>query len=692
MAKDNRYFGSKDGKDCANILLAKAESWTNSLDTCGYLEKLRTMWCFFHGSFYNDGSEGHQISFAGEQGELVRLPVNHIRNLGSHMITMTTSNRPSMEARSVNTDYKSVSQTKLANGILEYYMREKRLEAILKNAVENAVVLGAGFIKMEWNATTGEIYDYFQDDETGEPDPERPIYEGDLEFTNLSPFDIVFDGTKENHNHDWYLVRTFKNKYDLAVKYPEFEDKIVNLQTKSDIQRYRVGITNLVDETDDIPVYEFYHKKTDVLPNGRYMLFLDNSIILQDIGLPYRSIPIFRVSSGDILGTPYGYTPLFDIMPIQEALNSLYSTILTNQNATGVQNFWTKPGGQLNVTSLSGALNLIESMEKPEVLELCKTPTEVFRFLEMLERVAETLTAVNSVARGNPAASLQTGAALALVQSQALQFMSGLQSSYVHLIEDVGSGIISILKDYAKVPRMIAIVGKTNRTELKEFVGDDISKISRVYVDVGNPLSRSIAGRMELAAQMMQYQVVTNPKQIIEVLNTGKLEALTEDVQDELDLIKRENETITEGEDPIVTAIDDHAQHIIEHRKVLQDPELRKDPGLVERALGHIQKHIEQLRTVDPALLQMMKQQPLPPIMPPGASPDGMEGNPPPGPLAPPTQGQLGIQQGPDATGNIQMQGGAMESPTNIPKPAKVDANMLVNPELQQQAMGNVRE
>lgn len=680
---DNGYFAAREGKETASALLSRAESWSDTLRGSGYLEKLKSMWRAYYGAYFDDVSDGHQITFGGEQGELVQLPVNHLRNLASHIITMTTSNRPSMEARAVNTDYKSISQTKLANGILDYYMREKRLETYLKSAVESAVVLAGGYIKMEWNATTGEVYDYFEDERTGEPDPNRPIYEGDIEFSNLSPFDVCFDTSKENQKQDWYLVRTFKNKYDLAAKYPEQAEKIKTLQTKSDIERFRLNIANSLDQTDDIPVYEFYHNRTDALPNGRYMLFLTDEIVLQDIGLPYRIIPIFRISAGDIMGTPYGYTPMFDILPLQEAINSLYSTILTNQNATGVQNFWSKPGAQLNVTELAGGLNLIESMEKPEVLDLCKTPKEVFEFLGMLERVAETLTGVNSVARGNPEASLKTGAALALVQSMALQFMSGLQQSYISLVEDVGGAIIKILQDYAKAPRMIAIVGKTNRTELQEFVGDDISKITRVYVDVGNPLARTIAGRMELATQMMQYQVITNPKQLIEVLNTGKLDVLTEDVQDELDLIRRENEVITEGEIPVVTAIDAHNQHILEHRKVIQDPDLRKDPALVKRALDHIQMHIDALRTTDPALLGLIQQQPLPPAAPP------MNMNQ--GPMAPPQEGQTGPQQPmQDPAGNMQLQGAGIPMGQNLPKPASVDPTMLLNPALQEQTLGNV--
>ena len=129
------------------------------------------------------------------------------------------------------------------------------------------------------------------------------------------------------------------------------------------------------------------------------------------------------------------------------------------------------------------------------------TPPEVFNFLNMLIQSAETISGVNSVTRGNPEASLKSGTALALVQSMSLQYISGLQQSYVKLIEDTGTAIIQILKDFATTPKVIALVGKNNRPLLKEFTGEQISSINRVVVDVGNPLSRTIAGRVQMAEQ-----------------------------------------------------------------------------------------------------------------------------------------------------------------------------------------------
>jgi hypothetical protein len=136
------YFAAQPPEKTAGILLNKASSFFDVLRANSYLEKLASMWRAYHGAYGDYVGFGHKVNFTGEQGELVHLPVNHFRNIASHMRNMICSNRPTMEARAVNTDYKSLAQTYLANGILDYYMREKHLEPALKKAVELAIVLG----------------------------------------------------------------------------------------------------------------------------------------------------------------------------------------------------------------------------------------------------------------------------------------------------------------------------------------------------------------------------------------------------------------------------------------------------------------------------------------------------------------------------------------------------------------------
>lgn len=673
------YFAARPANEVASAALDKAQSFFNLLRANAYLEKLQRMWRAYHGAYENDLGFGHRVNFSGEQGELVQLPVNHFRNLARHVLVMITANRPIMDARAVNTDYKSLAQAHLANGILDYYMREKGLEKCLSRAVEYAIVLGSGFIKLAWNSMGGNLYD-------ADPDTGEFSYEGEIEFTNMSPFDVVVDGTRESWDNDWILCRTFQNRFNLMAKYPELADKIKGIPPKNQSSVYRLAVWSN-DDTDDIPVYEFFHRQTEALPEGRYLLFLDSDIVLQDAKMPYRVIPIFRIAAGEILGTPYGYTDMFDVFPIQETINALYSSIATNQNAFAVQNLYVPRGADLNLSQLEGAMNIIEGNAKPEALNLTQTPAEVFKFLEMLIQSAETVTGVNSVARGNPEASLKSGTALALVQSMALQFISGLQQSYVKLIEDVGTGIISVLKDFSITPKLITLVGKNNRPLLREFTGDQISEINRVIVDMGNPLSRTIAGRVQMAEQLLQMKLLTNPNQYFQVINTGRLDSMFEGEMNELLTIKRENEKMMEGGNPRVSPLDKHSMHIQEHKAVLDDPDLRENLELVKIVMDHIQEHLNDLRRVDPDLLKMIGEQPLaPPQMPqpPGGGP-GMPGGAPPmsegGPGTPPQGGGQMLQNpilGPPSPGQVISNGEKPVALPNIPKPPGQFENLPV--------------
>lgn len=665
------YFALDEANRCASTLLNKAKSFQDLMQSNAYLNKLRNMWYFYHGMF---NQNSHEVSYSGEQGELLTLNVNHFRNIGEHIKNMLLANRPIMEARAVNTDYKSLAQTYLANGILDYYMREKGMEDVIKKAVEYAIVLGSGFVRMEWNATAGEEYDVADDGSI--------IREGEVEFSNLSPLDVIVDGTKESWDNDWIMIRTFKNRYNLMAKYPEFAEKIAGLQPKNYNSIYKLSIFSN-DDTDDIPVYEFYHKRTEAMPDGRYMLFLHDDIVLLDTKMPYRRIPIFRIVPAEFLGTVYGYSPLFDLYPIQEAINAMYGTILTNQSAFGVQNVFIKTGSDITVSEIQGGMNFIEGSEPPVPINLTQTPAEIFNFIKMLEGAQETISGVSSVTRGNPEASLKSGTALALVQSMSLQFISNFQQSYVRLIESIGTSLIEMLKDFASAPKVIAVVGKHNKSLLKEFTGEDLNAINRVVVDVGNPLSRTIAGRVQMAEQLAQMKLLKDANQYFQVMATGKLDVVFEGEISQQFLMRSENESLMEGKPVRAIFTDKHREHIMEHSSVLADPELRQDNTLVDIVMTHIQEHIDLLRNTDPDTLQILLQQPLAPqpdpTLPPGPmnnasvvqqSPNGEV-------LGMPNQGQ-------DAMNN-------MEGQMQLPETPQVDASLLQNPAIQEQVMNNLK-
>ncbi len=622
---DSIYFALEEPSIKVESLLKRAQSWNNSIISNNYLDKSRSSWLAYYGAQKGDGQGAHKISFGGEQGELTQISVNHYGNIAQHLINLTTSEKPAMEAQAVNTDAITQGQTMLANSLLDYYMYQKRLEKYLHNGVESAVVLGEGYVRLGWNDREGDAV--FYDEASG-----KTLYRGDIEFDNLSPFDVVRDISREDDKHDWLLIRTYKNRYDLIAQYPQFKDQILGVKSKSYADYPNVNLM-FQDDTDLIPVWEFYHRRTAAVPNGNYMSFVAHDAVFYNGGLPYRNIPIYRITVRDVLGAPVGYTPMWDLLSIQEAINALYSTALTNQMAFGVQNILLPNGSSITPENLAGGMNVLyydPEVGEPKPLNLTYTPLEIFKMIDMLKADMETISGINSVIRGSPEASLRSGNALALVQAQAVSFASTLQMSYQRLMENVGTGLIQILQDYAAEPRIAFIVGKSKQMYLKDFKGSDLEHINRVMIRPTSALSKSTAGRLEIASNLLQMNMIKTPQEYLMVLETGNLQPMYEGDTAQLNLIKSENEMLQRGEIPPIVNIDWHMVHINEHAAVLADPKVRMNPAIRQAIEVHMNAHVEMLQTANPMLLQLLGQTPIPPMMDPNQMPPGGPGMPPP--------------------------------------------------------------
>lgn len=429
------------------------------------------------------------------------------------------------------------------------------------------------------------------------------------------------------------------------------------------------------NKSDDIAVYEFIHNKTEALPDGRFMLFLDGDTVLQDMANPYPELPVFRIAPRDVLGTSFGYSPMFPLLQVQDALNATYSAILSNQSAFAVQSIFVKRGSDISPKSLEGGLNIIEGNEKPEPINFTNTPAEVFNFAKTLETQMETISGVSSVTRGNPEASLRSGTALAMVQSTSLQYMSGLQQQYIRLMEDVGTGLINLLKAFAHTPRIVMLAGIANKNYIeKEFTADDLANINRITVEVANPLSQTHAGRLQIASDLMQYGLVKTPEEYLTVLTSGRLDVMIDPIQRHTNLSRSENEKMMLGVAVKAIALDDHALHIKEHQSVIADPDLREG-DVADLVYQHILEHVDLMKNTDPGLLSIL------------GIPSLQQPAPPPGQPMPP---QGDVSQSPE-------QGPVSEAPLgaegmNLPQPAQVPASFMSpdQADMQQATQGNI--
>ena len=651
---ENKYFASLPREDIASELHQRVTNFYEEIERNGRLALWRKAHRYYYALNESGAHEASRIRRGGESDQLSILKANHYRNLLQHLHVLVTQQRPSFDCRAINTDTKSQIQTILGKNILEYYWREKRLDVDARQSGEVAILYGEAYLEVEYDTEQG-------DEVAADMDADKILKTGDIVSRVYEPINVIRTVRSDKERQDWYILRRWVNRYDWAARFPDNAEFILNYSESDNtsIHYYDFQLQGSADSADLIPVYIFYHDKTPACPMGRRAVFMGPDICLEYDTLTTPVLPVFPMIPSRQHGTSFGYTVAFDLLCVQEAIDLLYSTILSNQAAFGVQNIWMKPGSMLMPTQLAGGLNILESTEKPEAINLTNTPPEIFNFLQSIEKLSEVLSGINSVARGQPEASLKSGAALALVASQAVQFSNGLQAAYARLLEDTGTAILRTLQTRATLPRAAVIAGKNNKSYMKDFTGDDIKSINRVIVDLGNPVSRTIAGRIQMAQDLLQAQVIKKPEQYIQVIETGSIEPMIDQQLQSQILIDQENEALREGRPVQALVCDKHKEHIEAHCSVIGTPEERSDPELVARVLAHLQEHVDQLSTGNPALLNLLGQAPIQ-VLPNGQAATGPQGanapqpNQQPGPGQPPsTQVQAPMGSSPEIAASM---------------------------------------
>lgn len=678
-----KYWASEtDEKTLIEEIHSRADEYYRYLEESALYWLWRRSYLAYFGSNLSNSQSGQlfDAAYLKQEAQITRLKSNHFRNVIKHTLLLAVSQKAAWSCRASNSDYKSQAQTVLGNGLVDYYMREKKLGRVVKKAVEQGLVFSEGWVHAPWNKTGGEVHDVdLDEDGKGSGDP---VYEGDMNYSNHSPLEVIRDIELEGDNHEWKILREYQNKWNLAAEFPEVADEILSIggQAYDDLESFNFNLAQGKNQKNRVPTFILYHEKTAAMPKGRMVRIVGN-VLLFDGSLPYRKVPLYCLKPDDLLESQFGYSPAFEILGIQQGIDVLSTAIMTNNASNAVQNLWTKTGDNLSSKDLEGGMKHYTSEEKPQAIQLTKTAPETFKFRDSLVSEMETLSGISATVRGNPEASLKSGSALALVVSQSIQFSSLLEESYNELIEDLGTNLIDNLRDFSKTPRVAAIIGEANRPYQKEFSGADLSNINRVTVERSSALSKTISGKIELANNLLEKGLIETAKQYVTVITTGQLDPAIEGAQHSMLNIRSENEDLRRGKSVQAVITENHADHIREHKTVIENPEAKKDAALVEGVLSHIDEHLSLWRKADMAILMVTGQQPPPP---PPMPQNPMQPPPPPGNMPPPPQ----PNQTPDPS-QVQAAPGPMPG-VDMPTEPNMPTNPLTGDQFNNQDGGGI--
>lgn len=662
MDETSTYWAALDADRLALRAMDKVRSYREWFAAVGHAEKALKGWTYANG-WTNAGESSVRLQAGGEDQQLVKAVINGVRPLRQRIVSMVMSGAPEMQPVASNSDAAAREQADLSRGVLEDIHRKHRRGERDKKVLDLGVDMGAGALIIEWDARAGKVTetgmkmgpdDQPEVDERGFPVPEPIAWEGDFRYWLASAFDVYFDpGLRDRSDAVWVVARRWVSKWRLAAQYPEKRERILAAADAS------IGVGGAYDyfdarmlgistsESDMVPEYVFWHLDTPELEGGRELRFLADGTWLADGTYPYDgdTLPVFVLTPDDVACTTLGYTNVFDVLGVSDAVNLIASGMTTNLAKGMVPPIINFAGSGLSrgvpIGTGHKVLNVSKPDLKPEYMEPPTSPPEAYKALEVLERWRLEGVGLNETSIGRPPYSGMAAQAMALLDSKVDEYNEGLQKARIRFQEATATFELRVLKRYASAPRIAQIAGKAKQWMAKSYKAEDLALVDAVRVEPVGAAARTVAGRLGLLETLSNFGVPLSPEQVIELFQTGQYESDFEAPLANRYRIREENELLMTGQMPPLLLARTHWMDIPEHLALLNSPSIVEKPEVVQAVTETVSAKLEMWRTMPPDLLALLGGPPPPPppgmeMMQPGAP---GEAPPPGGPAPKPSAG-----------------------------------------------------
>jgi hypothetical protein len=627
-ASRDYYWLQAPREEVGQLAMERRRAYQEYLVASGRLAQLKELYGSYHG--YASDRSSDKLTASGEQGELTLAKINEFRSVLQNLHTLVTSDRPAVFCRAASNDSASLEQSMLGNSIMEDFMKTHGLDAQFRYACETALSVRKAFLMLDWDFHAGEV-DAVEELQREDGTPyTNTIRQGKPVFAVKDLTDVAFDPNLATFDEmPWFQASFLVNKWDLVAQFqndPELQKKITSTEFDklAEVQYHLTTEDALLSFPSDlIRIWKVYGAKSPAKEEGRFFTCLEDGTVLFDSDLPFDEIPAIPCDPAYELKKKFGHTPAIDMLGLQDGIDGLLSSILTSAFTYASNPLWNKKGQNIDYTELPSGQVVIESDSKPESIVLNTLPPHMVELVKLLEGLMEKVANLNSTARGVPPSANMSGASMALLQSIAIKLSSGLQASYIQMIERTCNQLLAMLKKFATSERVIDAAGVGNRSVVKRWSADNIAKVRRVTVEVGSPLAQTVSGRLEIVRDLMKMNSIKTPQDYFAVLSTGRLEAATDPMEKQIALVAAENEMIARGEIPEVLPGDDPAYHLQHHAAAVADVDARRDPKVLRAYREHFLKHIMDAKTMDPLVAVLFKMDLPPqligqPALPPG--------------------------------------------------------------------------
>lgn len=530
----------------------------------------------------------------------VRMVVNLVRQQVLTKYAKLSQTRPESHAQPASDDVDDRRQAEVCDAILSHLREVDGSEGAETRALMWAITAGTGIFKTCWNKAAGTPLLYpdtlqavSQDPLTGEdvredvphpkagqPVTERngdPVHLGEVEVSEVSPFEFFpdpFGLTMEKKS--WCFIQSLRSREYVMERYGiDVDPREVSSDQFIDGQLMAIGVGGNAQPRRGCLVKEFWQRSTKQYPEGRYVVYVDDRVLVQGPNpYPKAQLPFSAFVDIPVPGRFWGASMIEDMIDPQRNLNKARSQIVEIRNAMKPKYFVAqntlRPGQQIT----NAPDEIIEYQPvpgapdggRPHAAQGINAPDSMWKDVERSQSEVRTVSGIHEVSNADVPGGVTAARAIGFLQEQDDLRLGPTAKEYERAISERDEFKLRLGRQFYDEPRTARIVGPNEAIKVVEFYKEDIPENVDVRVQAGSSLPKSRVARQNFLLQLWKEGFFKDdPAEAARLMELGDIEGFYREQKRDRAHAERENDAMKAGRPKVVEDFHGHKAHIHTH-------------------------------------------------------------------------------------------------------------------------------
>lgn len=507
-----------------------------------------------------------------------KIVVNHLHQVTENHVADMASYEPNITVIPNNDEESDKVAARENKNVLDHYIYENKLKVRFQTFHRRVKVCGEAFMFVLWNSNLGDIHPSFKQlrqmrvDMGQDPDTPIPLVDengeqvvgedgeplwinetirtGDIQIEQELSEKVLYPYVESCMWDDvpWIERLVWTDVDEVKARWPN-----VAADIKSDGLFRRYLHPNNRSVTSKVCVRYFYHKPTQFLDSGYYCISTE-SVILEAGKYPFnhKYLPCIRGTDIDVPGELTGMSFYQNLASLQHAINNSTSMILQNQALFAYPKYKTPRGAKVQYRDLDDDRGIFEYSGAigPELMVNNSTPTDTWRYRDMMRDEFKNLSAIFATSQGNAPDGITANVALRMIDEQERKLHKPAIDKHGENCEIMGTLILSTLGTYREPSdgMLIKILGKNQERYLRYFDVANLATSYEVKLMRSSGLPESPAARSQTVLDYAQaFPDLWEHDEVLEMLDIQRPEKLVDSATVARQAAESEVEDILQG-------------------------------------------------------------------------------------------------------------------------------------------------